>query len=318
MAKIHTHYDNLKVARMAPQEVIRAAYKALSQKYHPDKNPGDEKAARIMAIVNTAYTALNDPVRRKEHDEWIAAEEWEVAWVESTRHEEGARAGSGPDWQHQDGAAAPHAHPHHAHHSPLVRAGRRYLALLLAAGLGAGVALGMAFPERVLPLVGLGSAPVVKPALVPARVDDTWTPGHLDALDAAIPAPKIDVLATTGLVIAARAPDCTHVLQAAAAPNGEPWPERSGYVAGYPQANTGKQMQVFIDNSANPAPVFVKIYDLDRNANVRHVYIRAGETWNVSELAAGKYEVRYQDVLADAGTAGCASASTRQIVRSGT
>src|SRR4051812_11911125 len=143
MAKIHTHYDNLKVARLAPQEVIRAAYKALSQKYHPDKNPGDEKAARIMAIVNTAYTALNDPVRRREHDEWIAAEEWEVAWVESTRHEEGARAGAAPDWQTQDGhAAAPHAH-----RSPLARAVRRYLALLLVAGLGAGVALGMAFPE---------------------------------------------------------------------------------------------------------------------------------------------------------------------------
>ena len=88
MAKIHTHYDNLKVARGAPAEVIRAAYKALSQKYHPDKNPGDEKAARIMAIVNTAYNALSDPVRRKEHDEWIASEEWEVEWLESTGAEE--------------------------------------------------------------------------------------------------------------------------------------------------------------------------------------------------------------------------------------
>src|SRR3954469_1267424 len=89
MAKIHTHYDNLKVARMAPQEVIRAAYKALSQKYHPDKNPGDEKAARIMAIVNSAYGTLSDPVRRREHDEWIPAEEWEIEWLESTRAEEG-------------------------------------------------------------------------------------------------------------------------------------------------------------------------------------------------------------------------------------
>jgi curved DNA-binding protein CbpA len=61
MAKIHTHYDNLKVSRLAPQEVIRAAYKALSQKYHPDKNPGDEKAARIMAILNSAYNTLSDP-----------------------------------------------------------------------------------------------------------------------------------------------------------------------------------------------------------------------------------------------------------------
>ena len=92
MAKIHTHYDNLKVARLAPQEVIRAAYKALTQKYHPDKNPGDEKAARIMAILNTAYGILGDPVRRKEHDEWIAAEEWEIEWLESTRGDDGHKA----------------------------------------------------------------------------------------------------------------------------------------------------------------------------------------------------------------------------------
>ena len=38
MTKVRTHYDNLKVARNAPPEVIRAAYKALAQKYHPDRN----------------------------------------------------------------------------------------------------------------------------------------------------------------------------------------------------------------------------------------------------------------------------------------
>jgi hypothetical protein len=190
--------------------------------------------------------------------------------------------------------------------------------LLLAAGVGAGVALGMAFPEHVLPLVGLGEPPAVKSAPAAARPDETWAPSP-DALEAnSNAAPKFKILATTGLVIAARAPDCAHVLQSATAPNGEPWPERSGYVAGYPQANTGKQMQVFIDNSANTAPVFVKLYDLDRNANVRHVYIRAGETWNVGELAAGKYEVRYQDVVADASATGCGPAAAPQIVRSGT
>ncbi|MCS6804710.1 MAG: DnaJ domain-containing protein, partial [Blastocatellia bacterium] len=41
MPKLHTHYDNLKVARNAPPEVIRAAYKTLSQRFHPDRNPGD-------------------------------------------------------------------------------------------------------------------------------------------------------------------------------------------------------------------------------------------------------------------------------------
>jgi len=308
MAKIHTHYDNLKVARMAPQEVIRAAYKALSQKYHPDKNPGDEKAARIMAIVNTAYTALNDPVRRKEHDEWIAAEEWEVAWLESTHQEDGrARtAGGVPDWQGQEGSPA--ARPHH---SQVGRVVRRYFALLGAAGLGAAVALGMAFPHRVLPMIGMAPLPQVNavPAALPATaraLDDNWAVARAYAPDNGVEAaPKISVLGTTGLVVPARTPDCAHVLQTLAAPNGEPWPERSGYVAGYPLANPGKQMQLFIDNSANASPVFVKVYDLDRNANIRHVYIQAGDTWNVGALAAGKYEVRYQDIVVGASRAAC-------------
>ncbi len=75
MAKLHTHYDNLKVARNAPLKVIRAAYKRLSQRFHPDKNPGNAEAARIMSIINTSYKVLSDPDKRREHDEWIAGME---------------------------------------------------------------------------------------------------------------------------------------------------------------------------------------------------------------------------------------------------
>lgn len=77
MARVHTHYDNLKVARDAPPEVIRAAYKTLSQKHHPDRNGNSKEAIRIIQLINTAYEVLSDPVRRKEHDEWIARTERE-------------------------------------------------------------------------------------------------------------------------------------------------------------------------------------------------------------------------------------------------
>lgn len=70
--RYHTHYDNLKVATDAPPEVIRAAYKALSQRYHPDKNPDDAQAARIMAIINASYDVLSNPEKRKQHDADIA------------------------------------------------------------------------------------------------------------------------------------------------------------------------------------------------------------------------------------------------------
>lgn len=90
MAQLHTHYDNLKVARNAPPEVIRAAYKTLSQKYHPDRNPGSPEAIRVIQIINSAYEVLSDPVKRHEHDEWIARTE-----ASGT----GAASGSaGPGW----------------------------------------------------------------------------------------------------------------------------------------------------------------------------------------------------------------------------
>ncbi|UNU73543.1 DnaJ domain-containing protein [Moraxella nasovis] len=75
MGKIHTHYDNLKVARTADAVVIKAAYKALAQKYHPDRNPGDPEAERIMKLINKAYEVLFDPVRRSEYDRWIDEQE---------------------------------------------------------------------------------------------------------------------------------------------------------------------------------------------------------------------------------------------------
>jgi DnaJ-class molecular chaperone len=75
MARIHTHYDNLKVARDAPPEVIRAAYKTLSQKHHPDRNSNSSDAIRIIQLINNAYEVLSDPDKRQEHDAWIARAE---------------------------------------------------------------------------------------------------------------------------------------------------------------------------------------------------------------------------------------------------
>ena len=76
MAKYRTHYDNLKVTRSAPDSVIRAAYKALMQQYHPDKYDGaEEKALRITKIINDAYEILMEPGRRAEHDKWIDEQE---------------------------------------------------------------------------------------------------------------------------------------------------------------------------------------------------------------------------------------------------
>lgn len=80
--RIRTHYDNLKVSRDAPQEVIRAAYRILSQKYHPDRNKADLEASRIMTIINASYAILSDPAKRAAHDSWIEHTEVSPASVQ--------------------------------------------------------------------------------------------------------------------------------------------------------------------------------------------------------------------------------------------
>ena len=78
MKKIRTHYENLQVVENASIEAIKGAYKYLSQRWHPDKNPDQrEQAERITQMINEAYAVLSDPVRRRAHDEWIAAQRTE-------------------------------------------------------------------------------------------------------------------------------------------------------------------------------------------------------------------------------------------------
>jgi hypothetical protein len=349
MGKIHTHYDNLKVSRMAPQEVIRAAYKALSQKYHPDKNPGDEKAARIMAILNGAYDTLSDTQRRKEHDEWIAAEEWEIEWLESTRNEDGR----GADKHRHD---ADRWSPEEIDEPAPVQA--RLSKWKLWGGLAVGLAVGWicgimgAEPTLVTGWSGKASAARAAEARGAAsakaggeadadaqkRDRDEWAvhqPFYPEAngtngangtsgakgnnADKAAKAP-VKVVAMSQIVLPGAAPDCETESQTLVAPNGEPWPAASGYIAGFTVGNRGDDMQLLLDNANNASAVFIKVYDIDRHANVRYAYVLPHDKLMVDKLSNGKYEIRYQNLDLGANRSGCsgtagASADTGAPVR---
>lgn len=67
-----TYYDILEVSSSASQTVISAAYRTLSQKYHPDKNNGDKHCEEMMAQINVAFGVLSDPIKRKVYDEELA------------------------------------------------------------------------------------------------------------------------------------------------------------------------------------------------------------------------------------------------------
>lgn len=69
------HYDTLEVSARASPEVLRAAYRSLIQRFHPDRRPDDPDAAARAAAITEAYDVLSDPVRRAAYDDWLSAQQ---------------------------------------------------------------------------------------------------------------------------------------------------------------------------------------------------------------------------------------------------
>lgn len=67
-----THYDTLEISPKASPEVVRAAYRSLIQRFHPDRRPDDAAAATRAAAITEAYDVLSDPARRTAYDQCLA------------------------------------------------------------------------------------------------------------------------------------------------------------------------------------------------------------------------------------------------------
>ncbi len=63
-------YAALGVPRTASKSEIKKAYRELTQKFHPDKNPGDAAAEERFKEANTAYDVLGDEDKRQLYDEF--------------------------------------------------------------------------------------------------------------------------------------------------------------------------------------------------------------------------------------------------------
>ena len=72
------YYKILGVDKTATAKDIRAAYRKLARKYHPDLNPNNKDATKNFQQINEANEVLSDPEKRKKYDQY------------------------GKDWQHAD------------------------------------------------------------------------------------------------------------------------------------------------------------------------------------------------------------------------
>src|SRR6266576_590653 len=83
------YYDVLGVAREASDADLKAAFRKLAMKHHPDRNPGDNDCEHRFKEVNEAYEVLKHPEKRAAYDRFGHA---------AFEHGGGAAGGFGADF----------------------------------------------------------------------------------------------------------------------------------------------------------------------------------------------------------------------------
>ena len=323
MDPIHTHYDNLKVTRNAPTEVIRAAYRALAQKYHPDLNRSPD-ASRVMKIFNEAWEVLSDPKRRAEHDQWIDEQEKLAQPVKPITKEPSYTAEKEKHF-HTFGQAQPNGQKDaQSTSSPRGRSftvDETKLRPVSNSGLsksfGAWRDFARALRDPNLPFsrkVRLVVAHALRNCLwygVATFVVVAWVNKKPELPPAGpkpyVAAPLVEFTGKldprpAGSEVYAAAPAPERVVHAyvrsPTAPNGEPWPAFSDYISGFLQLNDDGLSTVTVDNTQNDSDVFVKLVSLygPKAYPVRQFFISGHGSFTLNQVNAGNYDIRYRDL----------------------
>jgi curved DNA-binding protein CbpA len=70
-----TYYDELEVSAKASPETVRAPYRSLIQRFHPNRNLGSPEFALRTQRVNDAYAVLSNSEKRAPYDAKLFAED---------------------------------------------------------------------------------------------------------------------------------------------------------------------------------------------------------------------------------------------------
>ncbi|WP_369585840.1 J domain-containing protein [Kingella oralis] len=271
---MRTHYDNLQIPRDADEQTIRQAYRRLSKQYHPDLNPSED-ASRIMQLINRAYTVLSDPEQRAEHDRWIQQQETlRIPQQPTLRRQSAPQPQRQPENEHSASNTAASA--------PKTSKQKLWQPLFIIAC----CALVALFFWQLNSYLKTQAAEEETHATQPetagtAPADATQPENEAPAVAAPLPAPANEA-----------AP--SNYVRPSTAPNGEPFPNTSGYVKNYPYTrSTTKQLTIFVDNIRNTSDVFAELHQANAPQPLRTFFIEERSQLPLTALEAGSYTIRY-------------------------
>ena len=270
--KVRTHYDNLKVSRDAPIEVIRAAYKSLSQKYHPDRNPNDENAERTIRLINEAYEVLSAPASREQHDKWIKSEEWKLTHkVDPASAPPSSQARAKPTSTSTD--------------KPMPRWLWVALSIILAP-----INAVLYVARHAVFFVGIG----ILIWLITWSIDE-YESKSKSTLGGAVNAGG-RVAETPNLIPAQPAGPSMCSPEMTEAPNGQSWPLYAAYVR--PITKAGGFSTITIDNGKGRSNIYLKLArPTDRKIDgIREAFIPAGSMFKMDKVEPGSYVIKYKDI----------------------
>lgn len=315
---MRTHYDNLKVPETATRDAIKASYRQLCLKYHPDRNPGNPDCERIMRIINDAYDILSDPGKRRAYDQDLAlrrARGDDRPQRQTSQASRSTQRRSQATWQNpyqpQPRASGGPSYRQHPYGWPPYTTHRwnSYPAPADAARKKARFTVGMGMLILVIAAANLyhgrqSSLPWSGSGSPTSGTTTTVHPGGAGKSDRK----EITPLQMLGLLGGAsphrrgdsyhRTPDLSSYVRPAKAPNGYDWPSEAAYMPGYPLAATGGESRLTLDNTETKDDVFVKVISFNQGTErqVRTCYLPAYSAFTAMMLQPGAYELRYQNL----------------------
>lgn len=271
MQKIHSHYDNLTVSRNASPEVIRAAYRVLCQKYHPDKHNQNPEYVRIMSIINTSYQILMDPEQRRQHDIWLAEKERE-----------------------QEQKTQEHPYPKQEYRTP------KYSPPPPPQSDATSNENDRKFSKKLAIACALVIMFVIFCVIYSANKASKTYPSYpyptsRNTQQQSSPHPQKNLFANRAPENNTKPTYTSSQNRPTYAPNGQPWPRNAGYLTGYAIRNTDGLSNVTINNRQGTSDIYLKLATVGGDT-VRHLYIPKGATFTMRRVSPGAYILKYKQL----------------------